>query len=91
MFFQLISIDDGFCSLMNLETCETKDDLKAPEGELGQQIKDALEKADAEGGDGSVLVSTTKKEPGIRSNFCLFWKNFFRGFSVVFNHYWVAE
>ena len=43
--YQLLSVnDDGFVSLMDLETCETKDDLRLPEGDLGQQIKDAFEK-----------------------------------------------
>ncbi|KAK0394700.1 hypothetical protein QR680_000883 [Steinernema hermaphroditum] len=43
--YQLLAInEDGFVSLMDLETCETKDDLRLPEGELGSQIKDAFEK-----------------------------------------------
>lgn len=43
--YQLMAIgDDGFVSLLDLETCEEKNDLKLPEGELGQQIRDALEK-----------------------------------------------
>lgn len=29
---------------MDLDTCETKDDLKLAEGELGEQIKQAFEK-----------------------------------------------
>ena len=29
---------------MDLDTCETKDDLKLPEGEIGEQIKQAFEK-----------------------------------------------
>lgn len=29
---------------MDLDTCETKDDLKLPEGDLGDQIKQAYEK-----------------------------------------------
>ncbi|KAK0424503.1 hypothetical protein QR680_008699 [Steinernema hermaphroditum] len=39
-----INDDDGFISLMDLETCDTKDDLRLPEGDLGNQIKDAFEK-----------------------------------------------
>uniref|UniRef100_A0A1I7XU19 Eukaryotic translation initiation factor 5A n=1 Tax=Heterorhabditis bacteriophora TaxID=37862 RepID=A0A1I7XU19_HETBA len=50
--FILMSIEDGFCSLMDPESCDLKDDLKMPEGDLGNQIKEALEKD-----DGSVLVS----------------------------------
>uniref|UniRef100_A0A0M3IG36 EIF-5a domain-containing protein n=1 Tax=Ascaris lumbricoides TaxID=6252 RepID=A0A0M3IG36_ASCLU len=43
--FQLLSInDDGYVSLMDLDTCETKEDLKLPEAELGEQIKQAFEK-----------------------------------------------
>ncbi|TMS34544.1 hypothetical protein L596_002113 [Steinernema carpocapsae] len=43
--YQLLSVnEDGFVSLMDLETCDTKDDLRLPEGELGTQIKDAFEK-----------------------------------------------
>ncbi|KAJ1347174.1 Eukaryotic translation initiation factor 5A-1 [Parelaphostrongylus tenuis] len=33
--FILMSIEDGFCSLMDPETCDLKHDLKMPEGELG--------------------------------------------------------
>lgn len=36
---------------MDPETCDLKDDLKMPEGELGTQIKEALDKD-----EGSVLV-----------------------------------
>lgn len=43
--YQLMSInEDGFVSLLNLDTCEEKADLKLPEGELGGQIRDAFEK-----------------------------------------------
>lgn len=43
--YQLLSInEDGFLSLMDLDSCETKDDLRVPEGELGEQIKQAFEK-----------------------------------------------
>uniref|UniRef100_A0A915DES5 Translation elongation factor IF5A C-terminal domain-containing protein n=1 Tax=Ditylenchus dipsaci TaxID=166011 RepID=A0A915DES5_9BILA len=43
--YQLLSInDDEFLSLMDLETCETKDDLRVPDNELGTQIKQAFEK-----------------------------------------------
>ena len=47
-----MSIEDGYCSLMDPETCDLKDDLKMPEGDLGNQIKEALDKD-----EGSVLVS----------------------------------
>ena len=55
----LMSIEDGFCSLMHPDSCDLKDDLKAPEGELGTQIKDALEKASADGTDVLVCFSAT--------------------------------
>lgn len=43
--YQLLAVnEDGFVSLMDLESCDTKDDLRLPEGELGAQIKDAFEK-----------------------------------------------
>ena len=50
-----MAIEDDFCSLMNPDTFDQKDDLKAPEGELGTQIREAYEKASADGCD--VLVS----------------------------------
>lgn len=37
--YQLLDIDDGFLSVM-LANGETKDDVKLPEGELGEQILD---------------------------------------------------
>lgn len=43
--------EDGFCSLMDPESCDLKDDLKMPEGDLGNSIREALEKD-----EGSVLV-----------------------------------
>ena len=30
--------------MMDLDTCETKDDLRLPEGDLGDQIKQVFEK-----------------------------------------------
>lgn len=45
-WFQLIDIsDDGFVTLMN-DKGETRDDLRIPEGELGQKIKDEFGKED---------------------------------------------
>ncbi|CAI4221985.1 unnamed protein product [Auanema sp. JU1783] len=52
--YLLMGIDDGFCNLMDPETCDTKDDLKMPEGELGNQITEAYERE-----EGSVLVAVT--------------------------------
>ncbi|KAI6196967.1 Nuclear valosin-containing protein-like [Aphelenchoides besseyi] len=53
--YQLLSIgDDGFLSLMDLETCDTKDDLRLPEGEVGDQIKQAFEKDET-----GILVAVT--------------------------------
>ncbi|CAI4045049.1 hypothetical protein SUVZ_10G2330 [Saccharomyces uvarum] len=40
--YQLLDIDDGFLSLMNMEG-ETKDDVKAPEGELGEVMQIAFD------------------------------------------------
>lgn len=51
---QLLSInDDGYVSLMDLDTCDTKDDLKLPEADLGEQIKQAFEKD-----ENGILVSS---------------------------------
>ncbi|ODV93038.1 hypothetical protein PACTADRAFT_5420 [Pachysolen tannophilus NRRL Y-2460] len=36
--YQLLDIDDGFLNLMTADG-ETKDDVKAPEGELGEKIQ----------------------------------------------------
>jgi len=44
--FQLIDIsDDGFATLMN-DKGDTRDDLKIPDGELGQKIRDEFGKED---------------------------------------------
>ncbi|CAI1517230.1 hypothetical protein SEUBUCD646_0J02370 [Saccharomyces eubayanus] len=40
--YQLLDIDDGFLSLMNMDG-ETKDDVKAPEGELGDIMQTAFD------------------------------------------------
>jgi translation initiation factor 5A len=43
--YQLLAVnEDGFVSLMDLENCDTKDDLRLPEDDLGRQIKDAFDK-----------------------------------------------
>jgi translation initiation factor 5A len=44
--YQLMSIndDDGFVSLLDMDTMIEKNDLKLPEGEIGTGIKDAYEK-----------------------------------------------
>lgn len=50
--FQLIDIsDDGFVTLMN-DKGDTRDDLKLPEGELGQKIREEFSKEDT-----SVIVT----------------------------------
>jgi len=52
--YELLSIDEeGFVSLLD-DTLGTKEDLKLPEGELGQQIKEAFDK---EGESGGILVT----------------------------------
>ncbi|XP_076306707.1 eukaryotic translation initiation factor 5A-1-like isoform X2 [Tachypleus tridentatus] len=49
--FMLVDIsDDGFVSIMN-DNGDTRDDLRVPEGELGQKIRDDFEK------DSSVIVT----------------------------------
>ncbi|QHS72749.1 translation elongation factor eIF-5A [Saccharomyces paradoxus] len=40
--YQLLDIDDGFLSLMNMDG-DTKDDVKAPEGELGDTLQTAFD------------------------------------------------
>lgn len=51
--YQLMAIDpDGYTSLMDLTTCEERNDLKIPDGELGKAITDAFEKDES-----GVLVS----------------------------------
>jgi translation initiation factor 5A len=54
--------DDGFVSLL-LPNGETKDDLRLPEGELGEQIKRMLD----EGKDVTVGVISAMNEEGIVS------------------------
>nr|CRL53882.1 translation initiation factor IF-5A [Mycolicibacterium fortuitum subsp. fortuitum DSM 46621 = ATCC 6841 = JCM 6387] len=50
--FQLIDIsDDGYATLMN-DKGDTRDDLKLPDGELGQRIRDDFQKEDT-----SVIVT----------------------------------
>ncbi|BAO38330.1 eukaryotic translation initiation factor 5A-2 [Kluyveromyces marxianus] len=40
--YQLLDIDDGFLSLMNMDG-DTKDDVRAPEGELGDNMQAAFD------------------------------------------------
>ena len=40
--YQLLDIDDGFLSLMTADG-DTKDDVKIPEGELGEKIQSEFE------------------------------------------------
>lgn len=40
--YPLLNVEDGYLSLM-LSSGDTKDDIKLPEGELGEQIKAAFE------------------------------------------------
>lgn len=49
---------DGFCSLMDPENSETKDDIRIPDGELGDQIRAAFEKDDC-----GMNVSSATKMP----------------------------
>jgi translation initiation factor 5A len=43
--YQLINIDDGFLSLM-LQDGSTKDDVKLPEGELGEKMEESFDNGD---------------------------------------------
>ncbi|OAX40759.1 initiation factor 5a [Rhizopogon vinicolor AM-OR11-026] len=43
--YQLLGIDDGFLGLMNTDG-GTKDDVKLPDGKLGEEIESAYEVAD---------------------------------------------
>ena len=61
-----MAIDDGFFSLMDPETCDQKDDLRVPDNEIGQQIRDAFEKE-----EGSVLVQVVS---AIGEEAALGWK-----------------
>lgn len=55
--FQLLDIDDGYLSLMDMEG-ETKDDVKAPEGELGDSLQTAFD----EGKDLMVTIISAMNE-----------------------------
>jgi translation initiation factor 5A len=55
--YQLINIDDGFLSLMTQDGA-TKDDVKLPEGELGEQMERDFE----EGKDLIVTVVSSMGE-----------------------------
>lgn len=52
--YQVMAIEekDGFVSLLDMDTCEEKNDLKLPEGEMGAQIRDSFEKDES-----GILVS----------------------------------
>lgn len=54
--YQVLNVDDGFLSLM-LPTGETKDDVKVPEGEVGEQIRQMFD-------DGKEIVVTVIKALG---------------------------
>ena len=55
--YQLLDIDDGYLSLMTMDG-DTKDDVKAPEGELGEQLQAAFD----EGKDLMVTVISAMDE-----------------------------
>lgn len=63
----LLDIDeDGFCSLMD-EGGNTKNDLKLPEGELGDEIRKAFEDAGDDGKEILVAVQSALDEEAIIS------------------------
>ena len=47
--------EEGFVSLLD-DQLGTKEDLKLPEGELGQQIREAFEKGEKDGENVGMLV-----------------------------------
>ena len=55
--YQLINIDDGYLNLMSNDGT-SKDDVKLPEGELGEQINEAFE----EGKDLMVTIVAAMNE-----------------------------
>ncbi|KAL6938177.1 translation elongation factor eIF-5A [Hanseniaspora osmophila] len=55
--YQLLDIDDGFLSLMTMDG-ETKDDVRAPEGELGDNMQAAFD----EGRDINVTIISAMGE-----------------------------
>ena len=55
--YQLLDIDDGYLSLMTMDG-DTKDDVKAPEGELGEQLQAAFD----EGKDLMVTIISAMDE-----------------------------
>lgn len=55
--YQLINIEDGFLSLM-LENGSTREDLKLPEGEVGEKLQAAFD-------DGKDILVSTMKAMGI--------------------------
>ncbi|CAD5211642.1 unnamed protein product [Bursaphelenchus okinawaensis] len=65
--YQLLAInDDNFVSLLD-ENCETKDDLRLPEGDLGNAIREAFDKD-----DNGILLSVTS---ACGEEAILGWKN----------------
>ena len=74
--FQLLDVDDGFLSLMD-DGGNTRDDLKVPEGEIGEEITNAI----AEGRD--IMVSS-KIHSTFYSDLVQFFKVWnFKGFIWV--------
>ncbi|GAA6060807.1 hypothetical protein JCM10212_000580 [Sporobolomyces blumeae] len=55
--YQLVNVDDGFLNLMTNDGT-SKDDVKVPEGEIGQQIEEAFE----DGKDCIVTILTSMGE-----------------------------
>lgn len=55
--YQLLDIDDGYLNLMTTDG-ETKDDVRLPEGELGDQIQSQFD----EGKDLNVTIITAMNE-----------------------------
>ena len=63
--YQLLDVtSDGYCSVL-LDNGETREDLKLPEGELGEQLREAFENAGEK--DVFVTVQTAMGNEGIIS------------------------
>jgi translation initiation factor 5A len=66
--YQLMDIDsDGFCSVMDLDTMNERNDIKIPEDDIGAKIREAFEKD-----EGGILVSVVA---AMDEEMILSWKN----------------
>ena len=54
--YQLIGLDDDFLSLMD-DSGETRDDLKCPDGDIGEEIRSAVNE------ERDIMVSVAQAPP----------------------------